>query len=161
MPQAGSVLAFPASQQMPEKHQASESTAHPGADIGIYTVLLRCAFGGYGCVLGRDPEELGALGHIVRLPPFPESPRAAPWGGGEQRGHLEGKFPGISSASEASIFRLLPCNSSTQEAFEIAAVPPSTLELWTFRLPESGGTWKTKSTVSHFRMERGTSLEML
>lgn len=78
---------------MPEKHQASESTAHPGANIGINSVLLRCAFEGYGCVLGRDPEELGALGHIVRLPPFPESARAAPWGGGEQRGQLPGNFP--------------------------------------------------------------------
>ncbi|MXQ85205.1 hypothetical protein E5288_WYG014469 [Bos mutus] len=46
LPQAGSVLTFPASQQMPEKHQASESTTHPGANIGINTVLLRCAFGG-------------------------------------------------------------------------------------------------------------------
>lgn len=52
------------------------------------------------------------------------------------------------------IFKLLPCNSSTREAFEIATVPPSTLELWTFRLPESGGTWKTKSTSRNAYMWR-------
>lgn len=44
------------------------------------------------------------------------------------------------------IFRLLPCNSSTQEAFEIATVPSSKLKFQSFGLPKTGGFWKTKST---------------
>lgn len=48
-------------------------------------------------LLGRDPEELGAIGHAVNISPFPESPRSesAPWGGGEQRQQQPGNFPSM------------------------------------------------------------------
>lgn len=157
LPQAQSVLAFPASQQMPEKHQASESTAHPGQHRHQHCTSPLCLWRVWLC--WKRPRRIRALGLTLwALPPPPESSGAAPWGGGEQRGQLPANFPSMHLSScirEASIFRL-PVIPPPKRPL-IAAVPPSTLELpRTFWPPESGGSWKTKSTG---RKGRGPYME--
>lgn len=124
-PPGRSVLASPASQETPEKRQASESGPCPGPKAGVNFPLICCGFGECSVWVcwGQKPRRPGDHGPCCEILPFPESWDLSLLLGAEvnkDSSRLATSLPCVQRRLlcvgrkiQPLIFRLLPCNSST------------------------------------------------